>query len=96
MWDEQERFANAALKFFAGLFAVVGVIAAATSLATEVPDVFVVYLLLVGGLGAIGLAYALAVWGLGAILIGSVRGLRWCFHRSGTLTHDKPVTPTDL
>jgi hypothetical protein len=42
---------------------------AATCLATCVSDLFLAYLLSVGGLGAIGLTNAFTVWSVGAMLI---------------------------
>jgi hypothetical protein len=80
MWDEQERFAKAFSKIFTWLLAVFGVVLAATSLATGIPDFFFVFILLLAALAALVLIYGLVAASFGGVLLGITSGVTCCFH----------------
>ncbi len=61
MWDEQERFARAFLKWSAWSLAGLGLVLAALGVAARDPEVTRVYVLILGLLAAAILIYAGAV-----------------------------------
>ncbi len=79
MWDEQERFAKAVSKVFMWLLAFFGVVLAALSLASGIPDFFLGFLLLIGALAAITLVYGLVAVSLGGLLLAVTSGATYCF-----------------
>lgn len=83
MWDETERFARSVVRAFAWLLAALGVALAAASLAAGRIEFFAAYLLILGLLAAIGLGYALAIGGVGLVLLGLIRGISYCLRRIG-------------
>ena len=80
MWDEQERFAKGIATIFAWLLALFGVVLAAISLATGIPDFFFGFLLLLAALAATVLIYGLVAASIGGVLLGITSGVACCFH----------------
>jgi len=79
MWDEQECFAKVVAEIFTWLLAVFGVVLAALSLASGIPDFFFGFLLLLGALAAITLVYGLVAVSLGGLLLAITSGATYCF-----------------
>ena len=80
MWDEQEHIAKVVAKIFTWLLGALGVVLAAASLATGIPDFLVAFVLLLGALAALVLVYGLVALSIGSVLLGITGGVTKCFH----------------
>jgi hypothetical protein len=79
MWDEQERFAKGVSKLSMWVLVVFGVVLAAISLATGMPQFFFAFLLLLAALVGVSQLYGFVALSVGGLLLAITRGVTYGF-----------------